>query len=227
MLPGIWIIFGIFMLISWLISASLKSQYKEYSQLALNPALSGKEVAEKMLHDNGINDVKVVSVEGTLTDHYNPVNKTINLSRDVYEGRHIAAASVAAHECGHAVQHATFYSFLQFRSALVPFVSLTSNWIQWILLAGVLLIAAAPQILLLGIILFAVTTLFSFITLPVEIDASKRALAWLSNTGLTNADTHPKAKKALKTAAYSYVNAALLSLATLLYYISIYAGRRR
>jgi len=227
MIPAIWLIFGVFMLISFIISANLQAKFREYSRLKLNQDLSGKEVAEKMLRDHGIHDVKVVSVEGMLTDHYNPLTKTVNLSREVYEGRNVASAAVAAHECGHAVQHATAYAFLQMRSALVPVVSFSSQWLQWILLAGVLLLQVFPQILLTGIILFGITTLFSFITLPVEIDASRRALQWLSVAGLTNEVTHPKAVSALRTAAYSYVNAALLSLATLLYYISIYLGGRR
>ena len=221
-----WILFMVLVMISWLVSSRLKSKIREYSTLSLNSNLSGKEVAEKMLKENQIFDVKVVSVEGTLTDHYNPATKTVNLSYDVYHGRNISAAAVAAHECGHAIQHSTLYSFLMFRSALVPFVSFASNWTQWILLAGVLLIAVAPQILLLGIILFAATTLFSFLTLPVEIDASNRALAWLQHTTLTNSDTHPKAAEALRMAAYTYVIAALTSLATLIYYISVYSNRR-
>jgi len=225
-MPAIWIIFGVFALISWLISSKLKSKFKLYSTISLNSNLSGKEIAEKMLKENGIYDVKVVSVQGELTDHYDPMKKTVNLSKDVYEGRHISAAAVAAHECGHAIQHATAYSFLQFRSALVPVVSFTSTWIQWVLLAGVLLITVVPQILLIGIFLFTLITIFSLITLPVEIDASNRALAWLNSSNLATGETHDKAKDALNWAAYTYVVAALLSLATLMYYISIYMGRR-
>lgn len=225
-IPSIWIIFGVFMLISLLIGQQLKSKFRAYSKIALNNLLSGKEIAEKMLRENGVMDVKVISVPGELTDHYNPLNKTVNLSPEVYNGRHIAAAAVAAHECGHAVQHAQAYAFLKMRSALVPVVSFSSKWVQWILLGGIILLNSFPYLLLGGIILFALTTLFSFITLPVEIDASNRALAWLSNSGLTNSSTQPKAKDALRWAAYTYVVAALASLATLLYYISIFTGRR-
>ena len=225
-IPTIWIIFGVFMIISWLIGQQLKSKFKAYSKISLNNYLSGKEIAEKMLNESGVYDVKVISVPGSLTDHYNPLNKTVNLSPEVYNGRHIAAAAVAAHECGHAVQHARSYSFLKMRTALVPVVSFSSKWVQWILLGGILLLNSFPYLLLGGIVLFALTTLFSFITLPVEIDASRRALAWLSNSGIANSSTYPKAKDALKWAAYTYVIAALASLATLLYYISIFTGRR-
>jgi uncharacterized protein len=222
----IWIIFGVFMLLSWLVSSQLKSKFKKYSAVMLPSGMSGREVAEKMLRDNGIIDVKVISTPGQLTDHYNPANKTVNLSEEVYNGRHVSAAAVAAHECGHAVQHAKAYSFLKMRSALVPVVSVASHWVQWILLAGILLVQVFPALLLLGIILFALTTLFSFITLPVEIDASRRALAWLNVSGITGGETHEKAQDALKWAAYTYVVAALGSLATLLYYIMIFMGRR-
>ncbi len=225
-IPSIWIIFGVFMIISWLIGQQLKSKFKAYSKISLNNFLSGKEIAEKMLRENGVLDVKVISVPGELTDHYNPLTKTVNLSPDVYNGRHISAAAVAAHECGHAVQHAHSYAFLKMRTALVPIVSFSSRWVQWVLLGGILMLHSFPYLLLGGIILFALTTLFTFITLPVEIDASNRALAWLSNSGLTNSSTHPKAKDALKWAAYTYVVAALASLATLLYYIAIFTGRR-
>ena len=220
------VIFGVFMLLSWLISYQLKSRFKKYSTIPMNFGMTGKDVAEKMLHDNGINDVKVVSVEGQLTDHYNPLTKTVNLSHDVYFGNHIAAGAVSAHECGHAVQHAEAYVWLQMRSSLVPVVSFASNWVQWVLLAGVLLISAFPQLLLIGIVLFGLTTIFSFITLPVEINASSRALIWLNSAGVTNFESHPKAQDALRWAAYTYVVAALGSLATLLYYIMIYLGRR-
>lgn len=220
------LIFGVFMLLSWFVSYQLKSRFKKYSKIPLNYNLSGYEVALKMLKDNGIYDVKVINTEGTLSDHYNPITKTINLSKEVYYGNHIAASAVSAHECGHAIQHANSYSWLSLRSKLVPIVSLSSNWIQWILLGGVLLINTFPQLLLAGIILFAITTIFSFITLPVEINASKRALVWLNTANLTNNFTHPKAQDALKWAAYSYVVAALGSLATLLYYIAIYLGRK-
>jgi Zn-dependent membrane protease YugP len=214
------------MLLSWLVSSQLKSKFKKYSAVILPSGMSGRDVAEKMLRDNGIMDVKVISTPGQLTDHYNPANKTVNLSEEVYNGRHVSAAAVAAHECGHAVQHAKAYSFLRMRSALVPVVSVASHWVQWILLAGILLIQVFPALLLLGIILFALTTLFSFITLPVEIDASRRALAWLNVSGITGGETHEKAQDALKWAAYTYVVAALGSLATLLYYIMIFMGRR-
>lgn len=188
--------------------------------------MTGKDIAEKMLRDNNIFDVKVVSTSGMLTDHYNPATKTINLSEGVYHSSSVAAAAVAAHECGHAVQHATSYSWLKMRSALVPAVSFASNWMTWILLAGIITIQSYPQIMLFGIGLFACTTLFSFVTLPVEINASNRALAWLSTTGLTTANNDEAAKDALKAAAYTYVVAALSSLATLIYYIMIYMGRR-
>ena len=220
------VIFGVFMLLSWLISYQLKSRFKKYSTIPMNFGMTGKDVAEKMLHDNGINDVKVVSVEGQLTDHYNPLTKTVNLSHDVYFGNHVAAAAVSAHECGHAIQHAEAYAWLQMRSSLVPVVSFASNWVQWVLLGGVLLINAFPQLLLIGIVLFGLTTIFSFITLPVEINASSRALIWLNSAGITNFESHPKAQDALRWAAYTYVVAALGSLATLLYYIMIYLGRR-
>jgi uncharacterized protein len=226
MIAPIWIIFGFFMLLSWLISWQLKSKFKKYSKVPINYNLTGKEVAEKMLKDNGIMDVKVVSTPGQLSDHYNPVNKTVNLSEGVYSSSNVAAAAVAAHECGHAVQHATAYSFLQMRSKLVPVVSFTSRWIQWVLLAGILLVQTIPSILLIGIVLFGLTTLFSFITLPVEINASKRALVWLNTSGITNVQNHDMAEDALRWAAYTYVVAALGSLATLLYYIMIFTGRR-
>ena len=212
--------------LSLLIGQTLKSKFRKYSQIPVNLGLTGRDVALKMLRENGINDVKVVSVEGQLTDHYNPQTKTVNLSADVYNQSNISAAAVAAHECGHAIQHAHAYSFLQMRSALVPVVSFASNWIQWVLLAGVLLINTFPGLLLAGIVLFALTTLFSFITLPVEINASQRAISWLNNSGITTYETNDYAKDALKWAAYTYVVAALASLATLLYYISIFTGRR-
>jgi len=220
------IIFGVFMLLSWLISYQLKSRFKKYSIIPLNNGLNGRDVAEKMLKDNKITDVKVISTSGLLTDHYNPLNKTINLSQEVYFGNHIAAGAIAAHECGHAVQHANAYSWLRMRSSLVPVMSITSKWIQWVLLGGVLLINTFPQLLLVGILLFAVTTIFSFITLPVEINASNRAIRWLISSGVASYATIPKAQDALKWAAYTYVVAALGSLATLLYYIMIYLGRR-
>jgi len=222
--PIYWIIFGAIAILSWIVSANLKSKFKKYSQTRIG--LSGKEVAERMLHDNGIYDVTVTSTPGHLTDHYNPATKTVNLSESVYLEHNIAAAAVAAHECGHAVQHAMAYAPLKMRSALVPVVSFSSNIVQWILLAGMLLLNSFPQLLLAGIILFALTTLFSFITLPVEINASMRAVAWLSNAGITNVQTYGMAVSALRSAAYTYVVAALGSLATLLYYVMIFMRRR-
>jgi uncharacterized protein len=224
---SIWVIFIGFMILSWVVSMVLKSKFTKYSKIPLDNGMSGREVAERMLQDYGITGVKIGSVEGRLTDHYNPADKTINLSPDVYNGRSISAAAVAAHETGHAVQHAKAYAWLGFRSSLVPAVSFASKWVQWILLAGILLVRTFPALLLAGIVLFALTTIFSFITLPVEIDASRRALAWLSNAGITSAQNHDKAQDALKWAAYTYVIAALGSLATLLYYIMIFTGSRR
>ncbi|HNW56224.1 MAG TPA: zinc metallopeptidase [Bacteroidales bacterium] len=224
---SIWIIFIGFMILSWIISMVLKSKVKKFSKIPVDNGMSGRDVAERMLHDNGIWDVRIESVPGHLTDHYNPENKTINLSPDVYNGRNVAAAAVAAHECGHAVQHATAYAWLGFRSKMVPAVSFSSKWVQWILLAGVLTVNTFPGLLFAGIVLFALTTIFSFVTLPVEINASQRALAWLSNAGVTSYNNHDKAQEALKWAAYTYVVAALSSLATLLYYIMIFMGGSR
>lgn len=221
-----WILFIGIALISYLAQYNVKSKFKKYSQMPMAGGMTGKDIAEKMLRDNNIYDVKVVSTSGMLTDHYNPATKTVNLSEGVYNSCSVAAAAVAAHECGHAVQHATSYSWLKMRSALVPAVSFASNWMTWILLAGIITIQNYPQIMLFGIGLFACTTLFSFVTLPVEINASNRALAWLSTTGLTTANNDEAAKDALKAAAYTYVVAALSSLATLIYYIMIYMGRR-
>jgi Zn-dependent membrane protease YugP len=220
------LIFGGFMLLSWLVSYQLKSRFKKYSLIPMNLGMTGRDVAKKMLNDCGIYDVRVISTSGQLSDHYNPLNKTVNLSQDVYYGNHIAAGAVAAHECGHAIQHANAYAWLRMRSSLVPVVSFASNWIQWVLLGGVLLINVFPQLLLIGISLFAITTIFSFITLPVEINASNRAIGWLINSGVASYITLPKAQDALRWAAYTYVVAALGSLATLLYYIMIYLGRR-
>jgi uncharacterized protein len=220
----IWIIFGVTALLSFLIQSRLKSKFKKYSKIPVG--LTGRDVAYKMLQDNGLTDVKVTCTPGQLTDHYNPMNKTVNLSEDVYHSASVAAAAVAAHECGHAVQHATAYAPLKMRSSLVPVVSFASNWVQWVLLGGIIFFQSFPQLLLIGIVLFGLTTLFSIITLPVEINASQRALAWLSNAGITNYSTYEPAKDALKTAAYTYVIAALGSLATLLYYVMIYMGRR-
>lgn len=224
---GIYLIFGFFMLLSWLVSSQLKRRFEEYSQMPNSAGLNGREIAEKMLRDHGIYDVQVISVEGQLTDHYNPLKKTVNLSPEVYHGRSVAAAAVAAHEVGHAVQHAQAYMWLQMRSQLVPIVNFASQWVQWVLLAGILLVNTFPHLLLAGIIMFATTTLFSFITLPVEFDASRRALAWIDNKGITRGIEHDKAKDALKWAALTYVIAALSSLATLMYYIMIYLGGSR
>lgn len=222
-----WALFIGIAVISWLVSARMQSKFKKYSQVPMSGGMTGRDVAEKMLRDNGITDVRVISVAGQLTDHYNPVTKTVNLSEPVYASNSIAAAAVAAHECGHAVQHATAYGPLKMRSALVPVVSFSSNIVQWVLLGGMLMLKAFPQLLLIGIILFAVTTLFSFITLPVEINASSRALVWLKTADITNYQTDGMAKDALRSAAYTYVVAALGSLATLLYYILIFLGGRR
>lgn len=217
----------IFMAIGWMVSARLKSKFEKYSQTPISSNLSGEEIAKKMLRDNAIYDVKVICVEGQLTDHYNPADKTVNLSQGVYYGKNAAAAAVSAHECGHAVQHATAYSMLQLRSTLVPIVSVASGWMHWILLAGILTINTFPSLLLIGICLFAATTLFSIVTLPVEFDASNRALAWLESSGVSNAQEHENAKDALWWAAMTYVVAAIASIATLLYYIMIYMGGRR
>ena len=221
-----WIIFIGIAIVSFIVQSSLKSKFDKYSKVPLYNGMTGREVAEKMLRDNGIYDVRVISTPGMLTDHFNPTNKTVNLSEGVYSSCSVAAAAVAAHECGHAVQHARAYAPLQMRSALVPVVQFSSSIMSWILLAGILLINSFPQLLLIGICLFAMTTLFSFITLPVEIDASRRALVWLNSAGITNALNHGMAKDALKSAAYTYVVAALGSLATLVYYIMIFMGRR-
>lgn len=214
-------------LASYGVSAMLKSKFKKYSEIPLGNRMTGREVAEKMLRDNGVYDVKVISTPGSLTDHYNPKNKTVNLSEPVYNSDSVAAAAVAAHECGHAIQHATEYAPLQMRSALVPVVSFASQWVMWVLLAGIFMIQAFPALIWIGIALFAMTTLFSFVTLPVEIDASKRALAWLNHAGVTTSNNDAYAKDALKWAAYTYVVAALGSLATLVYYIMIALNSRR
>jgi Zn-dependent membrane protease YugP len=215
-----------FLLISLLVSWRFKSKVKEYSEVTLYNNLSGAEIAEKMLRDNGIYDVKVLSVDGQLTDHYNPQEKTVNLSRDVFYGRSVIAAAVAAHECGHAVQHASAYAWLGFRSAIVPVVSITSRYVQWVLLGGILLLNSFPQLLLIGIIMLAAITLFSLVTLPVEFDASNRAMAWLDRNRIVQQDEYGMARNALNWAASTYVIAALSSLATLLYYVSIFTGRR-
>lgn len=217
---------GAIMLVSWLISNTLKNKFEKYSKLHLQNGMSGQEIAEKMLADHGIRDVKVISVAGQLTDHYNPTDKTVNLSEAVFNQRNAAAAAVAAHECGHAVQHATAYSWLTMRSQLVPVVNVASTYMQWILIGGILMLRTFPQLLLVGIVIFAATTLFSIITLPVEYDASNRALAWLENKRMLTQDEQAGAKDALKWAARTYVVAALGSIATLMYYISIFNNRR-
>jgi Zn-dependent membrane protease YugP len=222
----IWIIFIGFMILSGIVSLTLRSKFKQYSKIPIENGMSGRDIAEKMLRDNGIFDVKIESVKGELSDHYNPLNKTINLSQEVFNGRSVSAAAVAAHETGHALQHASAYAWLGFRSSLVPTVSFASKYVQWILLAGILVVQRFPALLLFGIALFAITTIFSFITLPVEINASKRALVWLSGSGITTYENQEKAQDALKWAAYTYVVAALGSLATLLYYIMILLGSR-
>lgn len=211
----------IVMILSFLVQQMLHSRFQKYSQEGLPSGMTGAEVAQKMLNDHGIYDVKVVPARGTLTDHFNPQTKTVALSEGVYASRSVAAAAVAAHECGHAVQHAMGYAPLKMRTALVPVVNFASNIMQWVLLAGVLTINIFPGLLIFGIVLFASTTLFSFITLPVEINASARAISWLSRTGITDGRTQPMAIDALKWAAYTYVVAALGSLATLLYYIGL------
>ncbi len=216
----------IFVGISLLVSQVLKSKFRAYSQIPTSSGLTGKQIAEKMLKDNQIYGVQVRATEGFLSDHYNPADKTVNLSPDVYNGANVAAAAVAAHECGHAVQHAAAYPWLGLRSRLVPIVQVSSNIVSWVLLAGILLINTFPQLLLGGIILFAMTTLFSIVTLPVEFDASRRALAWLDNTNIMQRSEHDKAKNALWWAAMTYVVAALASLATLFYYIMIFMGSR-
>lgn len=225
-----WIIFGFFMILSLIVSQTLKSKFNKYSKLPLRSGLTGREIAEKMLRDSGIYDVKVISTPGHLSDHYNPANKTVNLSESVYNSNSISAAAVAAHECGHAVQHATAYQWLTMRSSMVPVVQFGSNWSQWILFGGLILWGSAPRVgqwlLLAGIVLFALTTIFAFVTLPVEYDASNRALAWLNQTGITSGQESANAQDALKWAARTYVVAALASLATLLYYISLFLGRR-
>ena len=223
----IWLILILVMVASYLIQNILNSRFDKYSQVRTPGGLTGAEVARKMLNDFGIHNVKVEHIQGKLTDHYNPQTKTLNLSDAVYGNASIAAAAVAAHECGHAVQHAWQYGPLQMRSALVPVVSFAGKVVSWVLIAGVLMVQTFPTLLWIGIGLFAMTTLFSFITLPVEINASSRAIAWLDKSGIVGAETKPMAKDALKWAAYTYVIAALGSLATLLYYISIADGRRR
>lgn len=229
MTPGILFISLIFMGIGFLVQMRLKSKFRQYGAVPLRSGLTGKEVAEKMLRENGIYDVQVVSVDGFLSDHYNPMNKTVNLSPDVFNSNSVAAAAVAAHECGHAVQHATAYQWLMLRSRLVPIVQVSTTLSQWVLAIGIGIMGfggGSPTVLLIGIMLFAASTLFSIITLPVEFDASNRALAWLDKTNVTTGQEYPGAKDALKWAAATYVVAALASIAMLVQYILIYLSRR-
>ncbi|WP_042271081.1 zinc metallopeptidase [Nonlabens sp. Asnod3-H03] len=226
---GYYIIGGAVFLLSMFVSNKLKSKFKKYSQIHLKNGMSGAEIAQKMLDDNGITDVKVISVKGQLTDHYNPSNKTVNLSEVVYSERNAAAAAVAAHEVGHAIQHATAYSWIGMRSKLVPVVSIASKYSQYVIMGGLALAAASAfgsTVLLIGIIMYAVGTLFAFVTLPVEYDASNRALAWLEDENMLTQEEHAGAKDALKWAARTYLVAAIGSLATLLYFISIFLRRR-
>ncbi len=227
MTPSIMFVSLLFVGISMLVSFMLKSKIRKYSATPMRSGLSGQEIAQRMLKENGIYDVQVTMSQGFLSDHYNPVTKTIALSPDIYQGRNVAAAAVASHECGHAIQHATGYPWLTMRSKLVPAVQMSSMLVQWVLLAGIFLVNTFPSLLLGGIILFGVTTLFSLITLPVEFDASKRALAWLDQTNITTPQEQPQAKDALKWAAMTYVVAAIASLVTLIQYIFIYMGRSR
>ena len=221
----IWIIVIGVMVLSYIIQAMLQSRFNKYSQVPTSNGMTGADIARKMLHDNGITDVEVTSVRGTLTDHYNPQTKTVNLSEAVYGQRNIAAVPVAAHECGHVIQHVQGYGPLKLRSALVPVVNFSNKAVQWVLLAGVLLFAVTHSVLWLGVILFGMSTLFSLVTLPVEINASRRAIAWLESAGITNYETKPMAQDSLKWAAYTYVIAAIGSLATLFYYIGIARSR--
>lgn len=223
---GAYLIGAVMMLVSWLVGNQLKVKFEKYSRTPLQNGMSGREIAEQMLLDHGITDVKVISVAGQLTDHYNPANKTVNLSEPVYHARNAAAAAVAAHEVGHAVQHATAYSWLTMRSKLVPVVSVSSRFMQWVLLAGILMMETFPNLLLIGIILFATTTLFSLITLPVEYDASNRALVWIKQRGVVTQSEYAMSADALKWAARTYLVAAIASFGTLLYYIMIYLNRR-
>lgn len=228
-MTGIIVVSVFFMIIGMIVQGMLKSKFSKYSKVFLSNGFSGKQIAEKMLQDNGIYDVKVTSVEGSLTDHYNPANKTVNLSRDVYDGVSVSAAAVAAHECGHAVQHATAYSMLTLRSKLVPAVQISSKLSQWIIIAGLGIMGfggGSQTVLLVGIILFAVTTIFTIVTLPVEFDASNRALIWLKSSNITDMKETDQAKDALKWAALTYVVAALASIAMLVQYLLIYQGRR-
>jgi uncharacterized protein len=228
MTVSIMLVSVVFMLLGMLAQYKLKTKFKAYAQVPTSSGMSGKEIAEKMLRDSAIYDVQVVSVAGFLSDHYDPTKKTVNLSPDVYEGRTVSAAAVAAHECGHAVQHATAYSMLTLRSRLVPAVKISSSLSQWVIMAGIGMMGFGggnPTILLVGIVLFAASTLFSVVTLPVEFDASNRALVWLDNARITNTEEHTKAKDALKWAAATYVVAALASIAMLVQYIMVYMSR--
>lgn len=231
-MTGYWIIFGLFMLFSMVVGGILKQKFARYSKISIGQNLSGGQIAERMLRENGISDVKVMSFPGRLSDHYNPVNKTVNLSPEVFNGRNVSAAAVAAHECGHAIQHARQYAPLKLRSSMVPIQNVSAKILNAIFIAMFLGVFAVQGLfsiqtaLLIIIACYGMFTLFAFITLPVEIDASKRALAWLSNTGITNSQNHPQAKDALKWAAYTYVVAALSSLAMLLYYVFLLLGRR-
>jgi Zn-dependent membrane protease YugP len=224
---SVYLVSLLFLGISMFVSNRLKKKFNQYNEVYLASGLSGKEIAERMLRDNGIYDVQVVSVQGFLSDHYDPIKKTVNLSPEVYHNRTVSAAAVSAHECGHAVQHATAYTWLMMRSRLVPIVQFSSNTVQWILMGGILLVNIFPTLLLVGILLFALTTLFTVVTLPVEFDASNRGLAWLQNAGVTTSNEFPKAKDALKWAAMTYVVAALASVATLAQYVMIFLGGRR
>lgn len=221
-----WVLFIGIAIISYIVQMNLQHKFDKFSKMPLGNGMTGRDIALKMLHDNGIYDVKVISTAGRLTDHYNPSDRTVNLSEGVYNSSSVAAAAVAAHECGHAIQHATAYGPLTMRSKLVPIVSFASSWMTWILLIGIITVEMFPGILLFGIALFSMTTLFSFITLPVEIDASRRALAWLERSPVGNTVNQRAATSALRSAAYTYIVAALSSLATLIYYIMIYIGRR-
>lgn len=224
---GIYLIFLGLTLASWWVQNSLSKKFSKYGRIPLSHPMSGRDVAIAMLRSHGINDVIVTSVAGDLTDHFNPVNRTVNLSQSVYATNSIAAAAVAAHECGHAVQHQVGYSMLRLRSALVPAVSFASQWVSWVILGGILLLQVFPYLLLLGIAMFAVTALFSLVTLPVEVDASRRAMLWLEQSGITQGESTAMAKDALRAAAYTYVIAALGSLATVIYYLLLFTGSRR
>lgn len=221
-----WVVFIALTIVSMIVSGNVERKFKKYAKIRTEGGMTGREVAERMLADHDIRNVQVQMVQGTLTDHYNPVNRTLNLSPDVYNGTSVAAAAVAAHECGHAVQHAVGYSWLGLRTALVPIVNFSNKFVSWVLLAGLLLVKVFPALLLLGIVIFALSTLFSVVTLPVEINASSRALRWIQQREITSRDTHKYAESALRSAAYTYVMAAVTSLATLAYYVMIYLDRR-